>query len=311
MNNPKVSVIIPVFNREHLIKRSMQSVLNQTYENLEVIVVNDASTDKTEEEVKSIKDERVRYIKNDKNLGPSVSRNKGIEVSKGELIAFQDSDDEWYEDKLQKQVDLIINSSEKVGAAYCGMEFIDFNTGEKTGESVKEADFKKNFTEGSFFLTPANVTVLIKKKVLDEVGYFDDRLYAQEDTEIAIRVSKKYDYAFVNEPLIRVTRNHKQLMGNSKNYILSREIIYEKHKNYLSKKILFASCKQIANYYILNKEYKKAKEYIKKALRHDFDLASLFQLGGLTLAPSVVDLIYSKKYKKGMPLSSGLKSIDN
>ena len=105
-NYPLVSVIIPVFNRKHLIQRSIYSVLNQTYKNLEVLVIDDASTDKTKEKVLEIKDSRLKYFRNEKNLGPSGSRNKGIKLSSGELIAFQDSDDEWINNKLEKQINL-------------------------------------------------------------------------------------------------------------------------------------------------------------------------------------------------------------
>jgi len=94
--NPKVSVIIPTYNRAHLIGRAIQSVLNQTYQDFELIVVDDGSTDNTNEVIKefSQKDKRILYIKHDKNKGGSAARNTGIKAARGEYIAFQDSDDE-------------------------------------------------------------------------------------------------------------------------------------------------------------------------------------------------------------------------
>jgi len=307
--NPLVSVIIPVYNREHHIQSSIYSVLNQTYKNLEVIVIDDASTDLTGNKVLEITDSRLKYFKNEKNLGPSFSRNRGIKLAAGSLIAFQDSDDEWYPNKLEIQVSLINKSSDDVGAVYCGMEFIDNKTKEKIGEFLKRTDFRKNFTNGPSFSTPSTQTVLIKKCVLDEVGFFDERLFAQEDTELAIRVSKKYRYEFVAESLVKVTRNHQQLMRNAKNYIISREIIYENHKDYLSCKILFKTCKQIANYYILNKDYSKAIKYLVKALNHKFDIKTIFQLTGLVLTPYLIYLFYHKKYNGEIPLTSGVKNF--
>lgn len=103
-NNPKVSVIIPTYNRAHLIGRAIKSVLNQTYKDFEIIIVDDGSTDKTEEVVKDFKDERVRYIRREKNKGGSAARNTGIKAARGEYIAFQDSDDEWLPEKLEKQM---------------------------------------------------------------------------------------------------------------------------------------------------------------------------------------------------------------
>lgn len=265
-NPPKVTVIIPTYNRSHLIQRSINSVLNQTYKNIEIIVVDDCSLDDTEKIIKDINDNRLIYLKNANNLGPSASRNRGIERAAGTIIAFQDSDDIWVDNKLEKQINFLFNSPKDVVAVHSGMEFIDYKTGKKFGENIKEVNFRENFSKGSFLLTPSTQTVLIKKSVLDEVGYFDERLFAHEDTELAIRVSKKYRYGYVNEPLVRVTRNHDQLMANNKNYTIAHELIYEKHKDYLSKKILFGLCKEIANYYILKLNYKAAKAYLKNHL---------------------------------------------
>jgi len=315
--NPKVSVIIPVFNREKLIQRSINSILNQTYKNFEVIVIDDASTDNTSENIAQLKDKRLRHFKNDINLGPSKSRNKGIELSTGELIAFQDSDDEWYSDKLEKQVDLFFRSGEETGAVYCGMEFIDYKTRKKIGESIDKSDFKKNFISGSFFRSPANVSLIIPKNVLNDIGGFDERLFAHEDTELAIRITKKYDFALIDEVLVRVTRNHNQLMANTFNYIRALEIIYEKHKDYLSRKILVGLCKQIANYYILTDNIDKAKSAVKCSLKYkprDFNMMLEFiktmsQFFLLHTFPNFLKKLYKRKYRGEIPLLSGLSKI--
>ena len=309
---PKVSVIIPVYNREHLIEKSIRSVLNQTYKNLEVIVIDDGSTDSTEEKIMQIDDNRLKFLKNKINSGPSKSRNRGIELSTGEIIAFQDSDDEWYSNKLEKQINLLLKSGDEVGAVYCGMEFIDFKTGEKIGESIDPTDFRKNFTTGHTFRSPANVTMLVKKKVLCELGKFDEALHAYEDTELAIRISRRYSFSLVAEALVKVTRNHDQLMGNTLNYIKASEIIYAKHKDYLSEKILFGLCKQIANYYILTNEFKKAKEYIIYSLKYFhygylIYFRTLFQLILIIFSPGLLKKLYNKKYKGDIPLLSGLQ----
>ncbi|OGU60711.1 MAG: hypothetical protein A3K31_00175 [Ignavibacteria bacterium RIFOXYA12_FULL_35_25] len=301
-NNPKVTVIIPTYNRAHLIQRSVNSVLNQSYKNLELLVIDDASTDSTEQRISEIRDERLKYIRNKVNLGPSRSRNRGIEFSTGEIIAFQDSDDEWYRDKLEKQVDMLLKSPEDVAAVYCGMEFIDIKNGVKIGEDRQNDNFEVDFIYGSHLPhTPPTVTVLIKKSVLDEVGYFDERLRAAEDTELAMRVSKKYHYGYVNEILLKVARNHNSLMSNVKNYTISKEIIIEKHKDFLSKEILFSLCKEVANYYILKGDYKKAKEYIKKSFMFKIDLKTFFQYSAILFTPTLIKYSYRKKYKKGIP----------
>lgn len=297
---PKVSVIIPTYNRAHLIQKSIRSVLNQTYKNLELIIVDD-STDDTEIKVKEIKDERLIYIKNQQRMGVSKARNMAIEISTGELIAFQDSDDEWYPDKLEKQVNLLMNSSPDTAAVYCGMEIIDASTNKKLDVVVPEIDFRKSFTQDGLLQTPATQTVVIKKSVLNEVGYFDERLKAAEDTELAVRVSKNYKYAFVNEPLIKVVRNHDSLMGNANNYLFAFELICQKHKDYLHPRILFNLNKVLANYWILKNDNQKAIFYIKNSLTHQFELKTFIQYSALILIPTVFKYFYKKKYKMGIP----------
>lgn len=296
---PKVTVIIPSYNRAHLIQKSIKSVLDQTYKNIELIIVDD-STDETEKKVKEIKDERLIYIKNNKRMGPSRARNMGIEIAAGELIAFQDSDDIWNTDKLEKQVELLLNSPPDVAAVYCGMEFFDIKTGKIIGEELQNIDFRKAYAKG-LLCTPWTQTVIIKKSVLNEVGFFDERLSAAEDTELAIRVSKKYKYAFVKGPLLKVARNHNSLMGNAINYFNAYEIIIEKHKDFLNGKVLFGLCKKLANYYILKKDSKNAKKYIKASLKHKFDLLTFFIYGALLFTPFLVEYIFNKKYKEGIP----------
>lgn len=104
---PEVSVIIPTHNRQRLVSRAVRSVLNQTYEDLECIVVDDASSDGTPQVIQTIEDERLVYLRHDRNRGASGARNTGIRAAKSSLIAFLDDDDEWLPEKLVKQVPLL------------------------------------------------------------------------------------------------------------------------------------------------------------------------------------------------------------
>ena len=121
--SPLVSVIIPTHNRADLVPLAIQSVLQQTYTNLECIVVDDASTDNTEETVRTIIDERIIYLRHENNKHASAARNTGIKYARGEFIAFLDDDDEWLPTKLEKQVPFLLNLHEKVGMIYCWMDY--------------------------------------------------------------------------------------------------------------------------------------------------------------------------------------------
>ena len=117
---PQVSVIIPTYNRAHLLSRAIKSVLNQTFQDFEIIIVDDASTDDTDKLVVSFHDSRVRYIQHEKNHGGGAVRNSAIKQAQGDYIAFLDSDDEWLPEKLEKQMKLFNGTSKKVGLVSAG-----------------------------------------------------------------------------------------------------------------------------------------------------------------------------------------------
>ena len=122
---PTVSVIVPTYNREHMIGRALESVLAQEFTDFELIVVDDASTDNTEAVVRASGDSRIRYIREPANGGPNAARNRGMREARGEFLAFLDSDDEWLPGKLGRQVARFSELPDRVGAVYTGVETID------------------------------------------------------------------------------------------------------------------------------------------------------------------------------------------
>ena len=122
---PKVSVIIPTYNRAEFLRSAIESALSQTFKDLEVVVADDKSTDHTREVVESFKDRRIKYILNEGKKGPSATRNTAILASEGEYIAFLDDDDEWLPDKLQRQVEVLDKSQPNICGVYSNRLFID------------------------------------------------------------------------------------------------------------------------------------------------------------------------------------------
>ena len=118
--SPHVSVVLPTFDRADTLLRSVASVLDQTYRNLELIVVDDGSTDHSAALIGDVKDARLRYVKLTRNRGQAAARNVGISESRGDLIAFQDSDDTWQSDKLEQQVNVLAANPEIAGV-YCDL----------------------------------------------------------------------------------------------------------------------------------------------------------------------------------------------
>ena len=193
-----ISVVIPSYNRKDFLKRSIDSAINQTKKPLEIIVVDDGSTDGTETMIKSDYD-FVKFIKQ-KNKGVSAARNIGIKVSIGEWICFLDSDDEWKKDKLEKQINAMKSNP--------GYKF--FHSNEiwiKNGLRINQKKKHKKYG-GDIFdkcldmcrISPSSV--MINKTVFDEVGNFNEGLVVCEDYELWLRICDKYKVFFIDEPLI-------------------------------------------------------------------------------------------------------------
>ena len=195
MNNTDlISVIIPTYNRAHLIKRSVESVLNQTYKNLELIIVDDGSTDDTKKVIKSLNDERIIYIYQS-NQGANAARNKGIENTKGKYIAFQDSDDIWHSDKLEKQISALQKNNADI--VFCKVFKFGNLIKRKVPKNIKKGFLPKN-------IIPLNIfpqTLLLKSDILKE-NKFDTNLLSVEDFELLVRIQKKYSLYCVDEALV-------------------------------------------------------------------------------------------------------------
>ncbi len=216
MTNPLVSVIIPTYNRTQYICEAVDSVLAQTYRNIEVIVVDDGSTDNTEE-ILSQYDSKIKYVFQN-NAGPSAARNNGIKQARGDLLAFLDSDDIWFPEKLERQIQLM-KQSRNTGLVSCGSYIINVS-----GEITASPIIKKNHENKKLFLKELMVhnvvsgggsAALIKKKCFEELGLFSENLWIGEDWDMWIRIAKHYDIRFVEEPLIKCRAHGNNLHANT------------------------------------------------------------------------------------------------
>ena len=202
----KVSVIIPTYNRATVLERAVQSVRAQTFEDMEIIIVDDGSTDNTEEIVRSIHDKRIRYIRCETNRGPSTARNEGLKVARGKYVAFLDSDDEWLPEKTENQVALMESLSEDWGFSSTGARFIKDGCRESLTrpDPAREGYAFADLVFGRIYIpTPG---LMIRTKCLEHAGLFDDRLRVNEDNEFLLRLSRKYKLAIVPEPAVIVHR---------------------------------------------------------------------------------------------------------
>jgi glycosyltransferase involved in cell wall biosynthesis len=211
----KVSVIIPTHNRASVIGRAVASVRAQTFHDMEIIVVDDGSTDDTPQIVQSIHDPRIRYIRCQTNRGPSAARNVGLKAARGEYVAFLDSDDEWAPEKTEKQVRLLDSLSDDWGYCSTGTRFIKDGWREShlCPTPVRQGYTFADLLFGKLYVpTPG---LVIRRACLKRVGFFDERLRVNEDYELLIRLSREYRLAVLPEPLVVVHRDTTKLRADS------------------------------------------------------------------------------------------------
>jgi glycosyltransferase involved in cell wall biosynthesis len=202
---PLVSVVLPTFNRAHSLPRAIHSVLGQSYRNLELIVVDDRSTDDTERIVLEIAaaDSRVRFVRRERNGGAAAARNSGIQQARGELIAFQDSDDEWLAGKLARQVEALRSAGGD--AVLCVTSYLVYQRGPRGASwllgrdsMVHPDDLPRQALVTFFFTTP---TWLVRTQTLRDLGGFDESLRCWEDWELALRLLSSGKAVMIDEAL--------------------------------------------------------------------------------------------------------------
>ncbi len=204
---PKVSVIIPTYNRASYLKEAVQSVLDQTYRNFELIIVDDGSTDNTEEVVASFTDDRIRYIKKNNEGHAGKTRNVGLENARGEYIAFLDDDDVWLPEKLELQIKTMMEHPE-FKASYTLYSIVG------TGEQRKiHMHPKQNLQQGNIFndlikygaivCTPS---ICLHKDVIKKVGKFAEipELRSGQDYDLWLRIAHVFDFICIPRELVIV-----------------------------------------------------------------------------------------------------------
>lgn len=252
-----VSVIIPTYNRKKFLKEAIESALNQKFKEKEIIVVDDGSSDGTFEEIKNYP---VKYFYQ-KNRGPASARNLGIKNSRGNLIAFLDSDDLWTEEKLLLQIEFLKEYP----------EYLLVHTNEiwiKNGKPLKQLERHKKGGGDQFerslelcVISPSSV--LIKKELFEKVGIFDEEFPACEDYELWLRVTSRYNIGFIEKELVVKRGGHEDQLSKivpCLDYWRARAIGKLIQNNWFSEEQ-----KKLAKIYL----QKKAKVYIHGLLKRN------------------------------------------
>jgi len=199
-----VSVVIPTFNRAHLVQDAVRSAAGQTAAPMEIVVVDDGSTDNTEAVLDGMASRLpvpLVYVRQE-NAGGNVARNRGVKAAQGAYVAFLDSDDVWHPEKLEKQL-AALGTLPGAGAVYCGLREVEVETGRVL------SDPKRAYPAGDLFarllvsdVTAPTSTYLVKRSIMEAAGYFDETLEARQDWDMWIRVARQAPIAVVPEALV-------------------------------------------------------------------------------------------------------------
>jgi glycosyltransferase involved in cell wall biosynthesis len=202
---PRVSIILPTFNRAKVLSRSVLSILDQTYQDFELLIIDDGSTDETAETIQQFNDARIRYFKSNQNRGRGSARNIGLRLATGEFIAFQDSDDESLPARIAKEVNYLDSSDDCVGIVYSDMYRISSNGNKYVLKSPHFSPEDGNLYPKSLGYTLTNIgigTAMIKHDSISKAGFFDETFPFFVDLEYFIRLSRICCFTHLPEPLI-------------------------------------------------------------------------------------------------------------
>lgn len=255
-SSPRVSVILPAYNRETLVARAIDSVLAQTYDDFELIVVDDASKDGTRAVLETYRDHpRVRLLLSDVNRGGSGARNLGIEAARGDFIAFQDSDDVWLPHKLAAQM-AALEARPAAGLCYCGSLYWGGARTYYIPEPVfsrLDGDMSREILRRN---TTSTQTLVIRRAALEQAGVFDATLKRFQDWDLMIRVAQVTEFVFLPEPMVMIFETPGNISSVVKNDAISRAAILEKYAD------LFAQTPEhgARNHYITARVWQKLGE---------------------------------------------------
>lgn len=253
IKNQMVSVIIPTYNRGFIIFRAIKSVLCQTYQDFEIIVVDDASTDTTEDIVLSFNDDRIFFYRHKERRGGGAARNMGIRLANGSYIAFLDSDDEWLPKKLELQIAFFLKEKNRIGIVDC---LSTYGMDDETGVTRL---FTRDKPQGNVYLqllnnkwlgSPTSFLMVDRDMLLQEGILFDESLPAFQEYDLKLRLSCITNFAFIEEPLGIQHYHTKQISQDFNARINGINLFLKKWEDEIIKYFDYKTFKGIYNKYI-------------------------------------------------------------
>ena len=270
---PKVSVIIPTFNRSGFLQAALESVLSQTFQDFEIIVVDDASGEDVQGVVQRLHDPRIRYIRHKMNKGEAGARNTGLMYAQSEYIAFLDDDDVWFPKKLGLQVRALEKSTLKVGGIYSGYIAVDCGSSRilHTKIPTKRGDIYQDLLIRNLIGTPS--TVLVRRSCIATAGLFDETIFYGVDLDFYLRIARDFHFEYIEEPLVQYNVHENRLSNNPEVRAKGLEAMSQKYKEEREKlgrrrrKISSISYLSVGVQFCIKGDMTKGMNALKKSIR--------------------------------------------
>ena len=297
---PTVSVIIPAYNRAHVVDQAINSVLQQIYQDFEIIVVDDASTDNTEDVVKGFGDPRIHYLRQQQNRGAPWARNLGAEVARGEYLAFLDSDDLWYPEFLKRQLAVLINLPPTVGMSCSNMMQKVGDSRRVMGPGMRSLTFDENLIHADGICSSSFV---VRGASFHTIGGFDVKFSSFQDFDFLLRMAAQYRIESTDDVLFEYRLGDDSISRNmaSKSKGFERIInIYQ--RDILRLGLMHRYLFRLGQYYVLSGNLAMGWWCWVQALRYNILDAKIWKhflltLGGVSLYRHVL-LLHSRHVER-------------
>jgi len=300
-----VSIVIPTYNRAELVERAVRSVLAQTYANLDIIIVDDGSTDGTLERIVLLQrtDRRIRPIRHEANRGAQAARNTGIKAAIGEYIAFLDSDNEWLPQKIEKQLALFTSQPSSPGVVYCG--FTRFNSAQElTHEYIPEYRGYVYPIVLRNWLTDTS-TIVVRREFLALIQGLNETLRAYHEWDLCIRLARECDFDFMPECLT-IYHEHtqssisKNLLVDAQGYQQVVEFYKEDIVRECGVKVLSSHYLKTGRLFIQAEQFDLARDYFRKSIQKDpLNTIAMLHYCATCLGSHIYKKLYSLRKREG------------
>jgi glycosyltransferase involved in cell wall biosynthesis len=229
MSKSKVSVVVPTYNRAELLPRTIDSVLEQTFREFELFVVDDGSTDDTASVVESYDDDRLTYIQFDENRGANAARNAGIRAASTSFVSFLDSDDEFRSTHLEVVVDRLEEQPARLGGVYTSQRFLE--DGDEVDVLVADRELTEPWEAIRDYPAGGFSCWTFRRDVFENVGMLDESLEGVQDREFLIRYLEQYDFAPVEEFLVDHYYHEDRMSENPGRKLSALDKLIDKHSH--------------------------------------------------------------------------------